>query len=82
MGKQHLESLRTFIRHHNDARDRIRIGQRFVNFYIKNPWPELFYEEEEGRAIGMIREWLIDHQYIDKLPEKIKYSELVTQKVE
>ena len=48
-----------------------RLGQYFCNTYIKQPWPELYYEEDGETAFDMIAEWLQDNQYYDKLPEKV-----------
>lgn len=47
-----------------------RLGQAFVNDFIKSPWPELFYETDERVANGMIVDWLVAHQYYPNLPEK------------
>lgn len=64
-------ALQLFINKHKAANDQLRLGQRFVNLYIKNPWPELFYERNEGKAAQMIRDWLCDHQYMSELPQPI-----------
>lgn len=50
----------------------LRLGQWFVNRYIKKPWPELFYEEDTQKAIEMISQYLIDHQYVDDLPPEVR----------
>jgi len=44
-----------------------RFGQYFVNKYITNAWPELFYANDNESYI-MIAEWLIDNQYEYDLP--------------
>jgi hypothetical protein len=49
----------------------MRLGQHFVNRYIKNPWPELFYCEDESRSKAMISTWLMDNQYTDQLPQQV-----------
>lgn len=49
-----------------------RLGQYFVNRYIKKPWPELFYEEYDVKAAAMIDKWLIDNQYTEELPPKVR----------
>ena len=49
--------------------DHLRLGQRFVNTYIKGSWPELYYEADDAKAAEMIEQWLHDHQYNDHLPE-------------
>ena len=60
-----------FVSHHYKQNDKLRMGQRFVNYYIKNSWPELFYATDI-QAMLMIGQWLIDHQYTEELPKKIK----------
>jgi len=49
----------------------LRFGQMFVNLYIKEPWPELFYEREEMKAAYLIADWLDKHQYFTELPQPI-----------
>ena len=48
-----------------------RLGQAFVNDFIKNAWSELFYQTDTQEAIWMIWDWLNDHQYYPNMPEKI-----------
>jgi len=48
-----------------------RLGQFFVNTYISHPWPELFYEKDEGKSKKMIEIWLNDHQYAQQLPQPL-----------
>jgi len=48
-----------------------RIGQAFVNRYIQNPWPELFYEERDMIAIEMIAKWIKDNEYFYKEPPRV-----------
>lgn len=57
-----------FINIHKNAKDSLRLGQRFCILYIKNSWPELFYEENEEKAALIIDAWLHCHQYFDELP--------------
>jgi hypothetical protein len=45
-----------------------RLGQFFVNRYYKNPWPELFYEVDEHKAELMIKDYLLDVQWVEDLP--------------
>jgi hypothetical protein len=45
-----------------------RLGQFFVNRYYKNPWPELFYESDENKAELMIKDYLLDVQWVEDLP--------------
>lgn len=67
-----MNSLSNFLTAHNLEApfDDQRMGQRFVNLYIKNPWPELFHETCDEKCVVMISQWLIDHQYTEKLPKK------------
>ena len=51
--------------------DRQRLGQRFVNLYIKGQWPDLFYCVSEPLAKQTILTWLADHQYINSMPQKV-----------
>lgn len=67
--------LKQFLRIHGESKsDGQRLGQRFVNMYIKKPWPELFYEQNEHAAKWMIEQWLIDHQYTSELPQELAKS--------
>lgn len=67
------EALKTFLDQHyaKAHKDHLRLGQRFVNTYIKGSWPELYYEADETKAAEIIEQWLIDHQYNDHLPEVV-----------
>jgi len=47
-----------------------RIGQAFVNDFIKEPWPELFYCENYEESAEMILEWLSSHCYVFTMPKK------------
>jgi hypothetical protein len=49
-----------------------RLGQYFINRYIKSPWPELFYSTDENKTLFLISKWLKDHQYTEQLPSKIR----------
>jgi len=48
-----------------------RLGQHFVCDFIHQPWPELFYEDDDKIADEMIREWLTAHHYYVTMPRKI-----------
>lgn len=48
-----------------------RLGQRFINDFIKLPWPELYYEEDTVKADAMIREWLTNNHHFCTMPQKI-----------
>ena len=50
----------------------LRLGQFFVSRYIKQAWPELFYERDYDKALGMIKHWLITHCYFHELPKKVR----------
>lgn len=50
----------------------LRLGQAFCNDFIKEPWPELFYEEDELTAEIVIKNWLTRHHYYATMPPKIK----------
>lgn len=48
-----------------------RIGQAFINDFIKGVWTELYYTEDEKKAEEMIFQWLGDMHYYEELPEKV-----------
>ncbi len=50
----------------------LRLGQYFVNVYIKQPWPELFYESDNNKAASMIEQWLTNLHYTDTMPPKLR----------
>jgi len=60
-----FKSLGEFLAYHhaNKETDHWRLGQRFVNLYIKHPWPELFYCIVDQTSTIMIMDWLTRHQY-------------------
>lgn len=65
-------STKRFIQSHvTSASDGLRLGQRFINLYIKESWPELYYQSDAGVAAVMIDNWLRRHQYEDQLPESL-----------
>lgn len=45
-----------------------RIGQFFCDRFLKEPWSELYHEDDQGKAVQMIEAWLASHHYIDSLP--------------
>jgi len=61
-------STQIFIANHKTEGGPLRLGQRFVNRYIKEPWPELFHERNDRVAAAVIDKWLTDHHYIHELP--------------
>lgn len=48
-----------------------RLGQYFVNRYIKGQWPSLFYEEDTQKAYETIHRWLEDNHYWYTLPPQL-----------
>lgn len=67
MVKMKCETLADFIRLHHALKfkDDLRLGQRFVNMYIKESFPELFYEGDEYKAVDKIIAWLVQYHYIN-----------------
>lgn len=47
-----------------------RLGQAFVNDFVQEPWPELYYETKEHVADCLIREYLMDLCYYPNVPHK------------
>jgi hypothetical protein len=54
-----------------EAQAHLRLGQYFCNTYIKESFPELYYESDDNVAAEIIEKWLADHQYTEELPEPI-----------
>lgn len=48
-----------------------RLGQHFVNCFIRHPWPELFHCTNDAKSSRMIFKWLTDHQYWPNMPVHI-----------
>lgn len=48
-----------------------RLGQRFCNMYIRCSWPELYYEEDEAKALALITQYLIDLHHYPMMPYKV-----------
>lgn len=68
-------NLQQFYHFHyeNKDNDKQRLGQRFVNQYMKNSWPELFYETSDSKAKLLIEGWLKDHNYLyGQMPVPLK----------
>lgn len=53
-----------------DPDNHLRVGQYFVNKYVKGPWPELFHSNDT-KAIPMIIQYLDNLQYTDTLPRAL-----------
>lgn len=69
---QEATSLSQFVRAHNVSNDGLRLGQRFVNIYISQPWPELFYETSDKEALLIITRWLTENHYMHTMPPLAK----------
>lgn len=71
---QNAANLHNFIVAHNNnvSSDGMRLGQRFVNIYISKPWPELFYEKSDKKALSIIEQWLEKHHYFNEMPPLAK----------
>lgn len=70
-----VPSLQLFLRYraeYPEESKHLRLGQHFVNRYIKQPMPILFYEEDEVSARVAIETWLVTHNYVDELPQLIE----------
>ena len=72
-------TLAEFLHDHNakKAVDQQRLGQRFVNFCIKEDLYDtrlhkLFYEEDEKVALKMIGIWLQENHYGNMMPQHLK----------
>jgi hypothetical protein len=63
-----------FISQYFKDRQNMRIGQMFVNRYISEPWPELYYEESNYKAIEMISKWLTENNYFYQEPPRVHKS--------
>lgn len=61
----HFNNYGEFFEYHRKMKqvDKLRLGQRFVNNYIKHVWPELYYMEDDAKAEGIIIQWMNDHSY-------------------
>jgi hypothetical protein len=48
-----------------------RPGQWFVNKYISQPWPELYYCEDAFECAILVYNWMMDQCYnsLDEIPE-------------
>jgi len=70
-----VTDMQTFKAYHAQWRqhDNLRLGQRFVNEFIKHPWFELFYCQDDKKSEQMILDWLDRHCYLqtNSFPTKI-----------
>lgn len=69
---QDAKTLAEFVSTHNVSNDGQRLGQRFVNIYISQPWPELFHEQSDRVALNIISNWLTENHYFYTMPPLAK----------
>lgn len=70
-----IKNFDDFVAYHfAHVEDGLRLGQRFCNLYIKEPWPSLYYCESVNTAKEMIWEWLCNHSYDESFPMVIQWS--------
>lgn len=63
-----MATLNGFVGSHHAAKDGLRLGQRFVNLYVRGQWTSLFYESDDRLALETIKQYLVDLQYGDSMP--------------
>lgn len=65
-----MKSLNMFLNLYKTYGTGQRLGQYFCNQYgiTEKEIEGLFYEENETKAINMIRYWLIENKYCNDLP--------------
>ena len=67
----------------NVSNDKLRLGQRFHNMYLTEPYlkdgKDLFYMDTPN-ALTTILDWLEENQYNDTLPEIIIREEYASYK--
>lgn len=66
-----MKSFNKFIGMYSRSDKVLRLGQMFVNMYIKQPYPALFYANYYDSEV-LIFKWLYDHQYYNKLPLELE----------
>lgn len=49
-----------------------RLGQAFVNDFIRDQWKELFYEENYEKALDLIVDYLVHCSHYPQLPNKLR----------
>ena len=66
---------REFFKIYKNLNGDTRLCQLFVNLFIKDPWPELYYADNE-KSYDIISVWLRDNHYFgNELPSVIKSRE-------
>lgn len=48
-----------------------RLGQAFVNDFVKTQWQELYYEDDEKKALDMIMMLLVSCHYYPNTPHRV-----------
>lgn len=66
-----MTTLNQWINDYKTSRPHERLGQAFVNDFIKGTWPELFYQKNDDVALEMIKIWLKDICTYPFVPQKI-----------
>jgi len=65
-------TLKFLAMHRRRSADQQRLGQRFINMYIKRDvMSELYNETNEQIAAVQIDQWLQQHNYFDELPQVV-----------
>ncbi len=67
-------TLNEFVNLHRSSDDGLRLGQRFVNTYVKGQFPILFFQESDAKALAGIKQYLADYQYGNDMPTEVKRS--------
>ena len=65
----------------DQARPFERLGQAFINDFIRIPWPELYYCEDNEKAGRIIYMYLSDHCYWPEMPPKVPQMSSQVEKV-
>lgn len=65
----------------SDSRPFERLGQAFINDFIRIPWPELYYCTDNEKAGRMIYLYLSDHCYWPEMPQKVPQMSPQIEKV-
>ena len=65
----------------SDSRPFERLGQAFVNDFIRTQWPALYYCTDNEKAGRMIYLYLSDHCYWPEMPPKVPQMSSQAEKV-
>lgn len=55
----------------NNHKFSVRLGQHFCNEFIRESWPELYYEEDYNKSMDLIVDFLVHCHVYPSLPNKI-----------